>query len=302
VAATNLAVYLQTRYERNGDPADLDDGISAGRRAVAHTGHDHPDFASKLSNLSTGLLARYRRQGATADLDEAVDLGERAVHAVPAGDWNSANCWSNLANALRFRFGRDGIPADLDAAVDAARRAVADTTEKHGGIALFQRNLSLTLLSRFDRDGEPADLTEAATLMEAVYRSRSAAASLRLASAVSLIAVPLPDLDQRLAAGVAAVELVPLVAWFALGRQDRERALAGTRGVGTDVSAHAVAAERPDLAVEVLEQGRAVLWTQALNLRTDLTALTGTEPQKAVRLDTIRRELDAPSTGAASTV
>jgi hypothetical protein len=294
VAATNLAVYLKNRYERTGRADDLDDGISAGRRAVARTGNDHPDHASKLSNLSTGLLARYQRDGAGTDLDEAVDLAERAVRGVQADDWNDANCWSNLANALGYRHRRDGNPGDLDAALDAARRAVAAATDRHGSLDLFRRNLSLILLSRFDRDGRPADMEEACSLLRAVYRSATAPASTRLKSAVSMIAAPLPDRGQLLEAAVAAVGLLPLVAGFALGRQDRENALAEPRGIGSNASGLAIGAERTDLAVELLEQGRAVLWTQALDLRTDLTELNVTQPELAARLDTIRRELDAP--------
>ena len=51
---------------------------------------------------------------------------------------------------------------------------------------------------------------------------------------------------------------------------------------------------RPELAVELLEQGRSVLWAQALNLRSDLTRLTEIAPDLAERLDSIRVILDSP--------
>jgi hypothetical protein len=51
--------------------------------------------------------------------------------------------------------------------------------------------------------------------------------------------------------------------------------------------------------VEVLEQGRLVLWTQALHLRTDLTRLREHAPELADRLDEVRRELDQPLPGTA---
>jgi hypothetical protein len=46
--------------------------------------------------------------------------------------------------------------------------------------------------------------------------------------------------------------------------------------------------------VELLEQGRSVLWTQALNLRSDLTRLAEKAPELARRLENIRTILDSP--------
>ena len=46
--------------------------------------------------------------------------------------------------------------------------------------------------------------------------------------------------------------------------------------------------------MELLEQGRSVLWTHALNLRTDLARLAEKAPQLAERLDEIRKILDTP--------
>jgi CHAT domain len=54
--------------------------------------------------------------------------------------------------------------------------------------------------------------------------------------------------------------------------------------------------------VELLEQGRSVLWTQALNVRSDLTRLAGKDPGLAERLSSIREVLDTPMPEAAPLV
>jgi hypothetical protein len=61
-----------------------------------------------------------------------------------------------------------------------------------------------------------------------------------------------------------------------------------------DAAASAILDGHPELAIELLEQGRSGMWGQALNLRTDLTRLTETAPHLAERLDAIRTILDTP--------
>jgi len=53
-----------------------------------------------------------------------------------------------------------------------------------------------------------------------------------------------------------------------------------------------VAAADPAAAVGQLEHGRAVLWTQQLQLRDSLASLRTAQPALAAELDRIRRALD----------
>jgi hypothetical protein len=91
-----------------------------------------------------------------------------------------------------------------------------------------------------------------------------------------------------------AVGLLPTVAWHGLDRATREAQLRQWVGLAADAAACAVLDGRPKLAVELLEQGRSVLWTHALNLRSDLTHLAENAPDLAERLDSIRTILDSP--------
>jgi hypothetical protein len=100
----------------------------------------------------------------------------------------------------------------------------------------------------------------------------------------------------------AAVGLLPVLAFHGLDRATREEHLAQWPGLAADAAACAVLDDRPEVAVELLEQGRSVLWTQALNLRTDLTRLADTAPGLAQRLTSIRQVLDTPMPEAASLV
>jgi hypothetical protein len=98
-----------------------------------------------------------------------------------------------------------------------------------------------------------------------------------------------------------AVGLLPVVAFHGLGRAAREEQLAQwAGGLAADAAACAILDRRPEAAVELLEQGRSVLWTQALNLRSDVTRLADIAPDLAERLASIRQVLDAPMPEAAA--
>lgn len=91
-----------------------------------------------------------------------------------------------------------------------------------------------------------------------------------------------------------------MVAWRGIGRTGQERQLIEAKGVGAEAAALATAAGRPGVAVVLTEQARAVLWTQLLDMRTELSALRRTVPTVAARLSELRILLDADPKGSAS--
>jgi hypothetical protein len=91
-----------------------------------------------------------------------------------------------------------------------------------------------------------------------------------------------------------AVGLLPLLAWRGLDRASREKLLGDYPGVAAQAAASAVAAGDPGRGIELLEQGRSVLWGQLLETRSDLTVLHEAHPELAARLDRLRDMLDLP--------
>jgi hypothetical protein len=88
------------------------------------------------------------------------------------------------------------------------------------------------------------------------------------------------------------VELLPLVAWRGLKRSEQEAALVGQAPVPGDAAAAAMANADPVRAVEQLEQGRGVLWTQRLEMRHESAVLRERHPDLSAVLDGVRRALD----------
>ena len=293
---SNLGISLRVRFERYGDAADLDAAIDAGRQAVTVSPPGHPRLAERLSNLGVSLRLRFERVGDAADLDAAIDAGRQAVTASPPGHPRLAGHLSNLANSLGARFERYGDAADLDAAIDAGRQAVAATPPGHPDLARNLSNLGNSLRARFDLADDAADLDAAIGRWRHSSEVPTGEPIVRLDAAKTWGAVAADAGRTREAAEgyAAAVGLLPTVAWHGLNLATREEQLAQWAGLAAEAAACAVLDARPELAVELLEQGRSVLWAEALNLRSDLTRLADKSPDLAGRLHNIRVILDSP--------
>jgi hypothetical protein len=92
----------------------------------------------------------------------------------------------------------------------------------------------------------------------------------------------------------AAVRLLPLVAWHGLNRTARQEQLSQWTGLASAGAACAIRANQITEAVLLLEQGRSMLWNQALSMRSDLSRLADAEPALARQLDRVRTVLDRP--------
>ena len=300
-ALSNLANALSARFERTKNSTDLDAAIDAAQQAVDTTPPNNPERPRYLSNLGTALDTRFDHTGDPVDLDAAIAAGRKAVAAAPPGHPGHVTYLSNLGASLLTRFRHTGDHADLDAAIDTGRKAVAASPPGHPNQAAALLNLANALGTRFKQSQDEADLDAAIGFLEQASLEPTAIPSVRL-TAAQLWGATAAGARQTHAAAegyAVAVGLLPTVAWHGLDRSVREEQLAEWAGLAADAAACAVLDDRPQLAVELLEQGRSVLWTQALNMRHDLTRLAEKAPHLAERLDAIRVILDNPMPEAA---
>ena len=302
----NLAAALTARFSLAADPtglkaADSDAAIDAARKAVALTPPGHPDLPGRLSNLGNSLFARFGLAGNATDLDAAINAGEKAVRLTPPGHTDLASHLSNLGSSLLMRFKLAKDATDLDAAIDAGQETARLTQPGHPDLAKRLSNLGSSLHARFELNGDTADLDAAIERWRRSSEVPTGIPSVRLAAARMWGAMAADAGRTRDAADghAVALGLLQTVAWHGLDRATREDHLREWAGLAADGAACAVLDARPGLAVELLEQGRSVLWTQALNLRGDLTRLATEHPALAARLDGIRKILDAPMPGDA---
>ncbi|UXY25984.1 CHAT domain-containing tetratricopeptide repeat protein [Streptomyces sp. HUAS TT20] len=313
---SNLAGALQVRFWRTGDQADLDEAIRLGREATQATPAGHPDRAAMLSNLAGALHMRFGRTGDQTDLDEvdldeAIRVGREATQATPADHPDRATMLSNLGLALRERFGRTGDQTDLDEAIRLGREATQATPADHPDRAAMLSNLGAALRERFGRTGDQTDLDEAVSAYVGAWESGSAAPSVRMRAAGAAARLLAQSEDGRVRAAdvlEAAVWLLPEVAPRQLARGDQQYALGGFAGLAGDAAALVLANPRGTeqdcaaRALRLLEAGRAVLLSQVLDTRSDLTDLHEQHPELAARFVVLRDRLDQPETSALTVV
>jgi tetratricopeptide (TPR) repeat protein len=287
---SNLCSSLRARFERTGQQPDLDEAIAVGRDAVAATPTSHTDQPKHLSNLANALRTRFERTGQQPDLDEAIAVGRDAVAATPTSHTDQPKHLSNLANALRTRFERTGQQPDLDEAIAVGRDAVAATPTDNPNRPMYLSNLGKALRTRFGRTGLHPDLDEAIAVCREGTGVVAGFPQWRMEAARDWgrCAVLAQDFGTAVEAYGKAIELLPLLVWHGLDQPTQEHHLRMWNQLASEAATAAIFAAVPARAVELVEAGRGMLWTQALHLRHDLTALQERDPGLAARLERAR--------------
>jgi tetratricopeptide (TPR) repeat protein len=285
---SNLGIALLPRYKRTKARADVDEAIEVCRAAVEATPLGHLHRAMYLCNLGAALME-------SADLDAAIETLQDAVEAAPVGKPSRLMYLSNLGFVLRGRYQRGGARADLDAAIEAAREAVEAAPADHPTRVMYLINLGDALRAR----GARTDLDAALSLYEQAAELDSAAASMRIHAAHAAARLAAPAYPGRAADLLeTAVRLLPEVTPRQLEHGERRDAIGGLTGLGPEAVAFALAepdtadAERATRALRLLEASRAVLLSQALDTRSDLSDLRERHPDLAARFVELRDRLD----------
>ena len=290
---SNLGGFLETRFQWTADLVDVNQAIDANREALAVAALAHPDRARYMFNLSVALRDRFVAAGDLPDIDEAISLGRETMAGVPEDQADRAKYLSNLARAVQIRSDHSGDPAELDDAIRIGWDVLAVTAPVHPDRTRYLSYLGVALRERFGHSKVPEDLNDAIRL------GREAVAIETASPRMSAIAAR--ELGRSLALGkqwqeavptfTMAIELLGQVASRSLTRGSQERLLEDFDGLASEAAACCIHAGLIDQAVELFEQGRGVLLAQALDMRTDLTALTDRYPELAERFITLRDEL-----------
>ncbi|MPY51171.1 CHAT domain-containing protein [Streptomyces acidicola] len=298
---SNLGAVLLQRYERNGDPQDLDEVIRRNREVLGIVDASSPDRPRFLANLSVALYARFQRAGSFEDLDGAVAAGQDATATVPSHHPERSRYLSLLGGVLTVRFEKTGSTADLDDAVVACQAALDTSPAEHPERADYLFQLGSALHRRYQRTHLRQDFDRALAAHMEGARADGARPSIRIRAAqaaASMTGRSDPDLAADLLDG--AVRLLPEVADRRLSRGDQQHAMGKWSGLAGDAAALALAsregtpAERAARALQLIEVGRGVLHSQALDMRSDLAELRERHPDLAHRFEVLRDELDRP--------
>ncbi|MEU4435218.1 CHAT domain-containing protein [Nocardia rhamnosiphila] len=301
---TTLGTALRHRYQRTGTRPDLDEAITRLRAAVDSAPTGYRTMNLLLMNLGNALSDRFEQTTETADLDAAIDMFRQAVTATPADHPDLPAMLSNLGLTIRTRFDQTGTPADLVEAIDMLRRAADITPADHPAHAQRLIRFGAALMMRFWRTDTTRDRDEATAAFLDAQRSTVAPPATRMLAAraaADLVAATQPDRAAELIEH--AIRLLPEIAPRQLERSDQQYAIGRWGGFAADAAALALRNpavpenDRADLALRLLEAGRAVLLNRTVQVRADTTELMDRHPDLGGDFVRLREQLNRSGAG-----
>ncbi|KAG1734865.1 CHAT domain-containing protein [Suillus paluster] len=291
MSLNNLAGSLQDRFRQQGVMSDLDEVIELHRAAVALYPPDHSDRCASLNNLALSLRDRFMRRADLSDIDEAIELHRAALALYTHGRSHRSAFLNNLALSLQDRFKLHGALSDLDEAIELHRAALLLRPPDHSDRSASLDNLAISLRDRFQQRGIPSDLDEAFRLYFQLSDSSHAASRGDLIAAKSWItsAEKLNHESALLAYQTALKFLDQHVAILSSSSRHFSIVREATSTLATDAFSCSVRHGAMMTAVELVEQGRAVFWTQLARFRTPLDELSASSDTGAALEEEFKR-------------
>lgn len=264
----------------------------------------HPFRRGSFSLFRRGTKRHARWRAEDGELDALKPAVEDLSAAVWGRAGNSSGInrnrrrWglyaNNLGVALFDAYRHSEKPSVLDDSIEYLRAAAEALPDDGPARARALANLISVLDAHPGSSPSGRELPDPQELRRELSMITSAPAHERLAAAASwgYSAARESGPAAGLTGLTTAVELLPQAAWWGYGRAERAELLAGHTGLATDAAACAMAAGRPARALELLEGGRAVLWTQLLKTRGDRSRLREVAPRLAKKMDRVAVALE----------
>lgn len=160
------------RFRRQGGLDDVQDAISAQRKAVELTQPSDINFGTRYTNLGAYLLARMQLTKSPNDIQDGIST---LVHALSTIDTDDETDYfpllHNLAASYMTSFQVSGDPEDLDACISNRQLCIQLTPPRHERLPFWMDVLGTALARRFGMTKNQSDIDEAITTFEAALSS-----------------------------------------------------------------------------------------------------------------------------------
>ncbi|KAG2151610.1 CHAT domain-containing protein [Suillus bovinus] len=302
----NLAAHLSTRFDHRGNDEDLDQAISLYREALALHPVGHTDRSASLSNLAIQLSIRFKHRGSDEDLEQAIALHREALALRPVGHTDRPSSLHNLAAHLSIRFEHQHNREDLEESRDSLVCALSLLTQ-HDPRQLLVHNMLANVYLLFHQSGlDGTSAGEDMDSLDASMHHRKAAANVasgRLLSRLQKSLIWVRDArqhshDTELEAYATSMQLLDAYTSTTASVSSRHNIMKEFPStLAADAASCALLIGDVCRAVELLEQGRTIIWTQTTRLRTPLDSLQNHSDHAAAltkRFRDLSSRLDKP--------
>jgi hypothetical protein len=283
LAEMNLVGALRLRAESTRSMADLNRAIELAPDSTTSKTFDHPNGSTMLHKVGHAFLLRFEMTGSLEDLERATTYYHEGVQRATAQTGSSQGFeFHRVVNAyskvLRIRYEVLQEAESISVALAQQRRLVHALPIAHRDRTSILCGLAQILICA---DPGSREVKEALSyLMEGLSNSYCPAYS-RLKDVTDVLTYlthRIPNVDQENAVELAmvystAISLLPQVASFGLEPRVQLSVISGSGRLIAEGASHAASIGQHELALEMLEAGRSVFWTQGLHLRTPFTNL-----------------------------
>lgn len=289
----NLGSFYQMKFDKTGHIKDSDVGIRHQQRSIDIAPKRHPKMAAWLNNLGCSYQVRFRRTKEPVDIDKAIEVHTRAVELTGEGYMLKPLFLRNLGNSYHARFRVTEDLVDIDTAIDKHQEAVGLTPDGHADLPSRIGSLGTSFYSRFRRSGSKADVLQAITLFRDAATLITGRPTTRLSAARQWgLLCRLHDPPQSLEAFRVAIDLLSQVAGLEQTVQKRHRSLIDISDLTMTAAATAMDKGELGTAVEWLEQGRCLVWSQINQLRSPVDGLQAQDAALAEHFLAVSKALE----------
>ena len=297
----NLAMAVFFRFKQLGvlgRMEDLEEAITCYRQALALQPHGHPSHSRSLDNLGCAMSTSFEKLGRLEDLEEAITCRRQAIALQPLGHPYRSGSLNNLGIAVYSRFRQSRSNDDLLDAVKYLSEARDVLPTGHPSQSTFGSDLASILLIQYDiaskLDESLFMMTEAFELFEHAANHSPASAKDRFDAAVTWAReAHQRDHESAVHAYTNSLTLLGRRLILAPTIESQQRLLTS---VPAALALHSASCSinRGELksAIELLEQGRAVLWAKLRGYRHPLDKLRNINKELFGQFETLSGQLE----------
>ncbi|KZO95105.1 hypothetical protein CALVIDRAFT_172375 [Calocera viscosa TUFC12733] len=293
-----LAQLYEGKYNEDLKPKSLDQAITYARRAAALIANEGrlQDSQTSVSELAWFLCARYEARKDVQDLDEVVRLHTQVISLSQTFEQRHVILW-RYGRSLRLRYELVRTSNDFFDAEEALTAALTEADARQSQrLAMIAWELADLYAARHKTTLEPPDLMDALRFYTVAAEATASPAKDKLRAVIrgAKLAMRNEYIESAFRMYGTAISILPQLAWVGLETRRRYAKLKRlTTHLSCDAAAVALSIGRPEVAVEILNHGRAVVWRTVLDIRTDLTPLQDVAPLLYEEMKKLGEQLDS---------
>ncbi|KAF8675704.1 TPR-like protein [Rhizoctonia solani] len=290
----NLGCAHSARFEEAGQTNDITRAIELQSEAVSivRGGLNQNQLSTTLGNLGSSYIRQFEG-GELAAIGNAIELHTEAISKMTKDSYLNAIWFHKLGKSYLKRFELDSQVEDIVQSINWLSQALETIPPNYPHIGFMLAELGLAHEYRYQRSQEESSYMNATEC----YRKASLTPSSRpldkfiAARRWARLARSSSKSDCLEAFGVA-MGLVPHVVWLGATLSQQYSEVQSIGRFASEAAAAAITHKEYSKALEWIEQGRSVVWSQLLRVRDPLESLHKQHPSLGEELKEIAKKLD----------